>query len=420
MRIPILRGGAAVVAFAALVAGGLTACGGGSGGGSSDAITLGLLAPLTGGSAADGDSMQKGAKLAISELNKAGGIDGHPVKLKVVDVQDQKPDAVAGAVQRLIGDSSVKAVLTGYASSNNFEIKTLAQAQMPYLLAGNSQQTRDIVAKKPDDYPTVWSLTPSYDAYGTELPRFLERLAQEGKLELRNRKAFIVTSDNPYSKGISQGLVETLRELHWTVAGQETVPFGAVNDWGAVLSKVRAADPDLVVNTDYQPANDATFMKQFVQSPTKSIVFIQYGPSVPEFLKLTKGSSTGVLYNLLGGAIQSPKWSYGQRIVERYKKAYGEDPGVYGTALYDLVQLYGAAVRKVGSPDDRVAVGRAIGGLRAKTTFGPVQFDPKTHLARQGDDFIPLEFLQIRDGKRYLVSPEKYKTSDFEAPPWMR
>jgi branched-chain amino acid transport system substrate-binding protein len=89
MRMSIVRRGAAGIALAAMLAGGLGACGGGSG--SSGAITLGLLAPITGGSAADGDAMQKGAKLAIAEINKAGGIDGHQVKLEVADVQDRSP-----------------------------------------------------------------------------------------------------------------------------------------------------------------------------------------------------------------------------------------------------------------------------------------------------------------------------------------
>ena len=71
------------------------------------------------------------------------------------------------------------------------------------------------------------------------------------------------------------------------------IPSGEVNDWRAFLAKVRQDPPDLVVNTDWVPANASTFITQFLEDPTDSLVFIQYGPSVPEFLDLTKDKGHG-------------------------------------------------------------------------------------------------------------------------------
>ncbi len=127
---------------------------------SGESIKLGLLAPLTGVAAADGKLMEQGARLAVDEINAKGGIDGRKIELKALDVRDQKSDAVSAAVTQLTSDPDVAAVLTGYASTTNFEIDQLAEAGIPYLLSGNSAQTQDIISKDPEKYPGVWSLAP--------------------------------------------------------------------------------------------------------------------------------------------------------------------------------------------------------------------------------------------------------------------
>lgn len=393
-----------------------------SGGAAADGTTqikIGLLAPLTGDSAADGQGMRDGLELAIDELNEDGGVAGYTFAAEVIDTQNLQSDAVAAGVQTLISNPDVKAVLTSYASANNFEIDTFAQAQMPYLVAANADQTEAIISKDPDAYPTIWSVVPSYAPFGTELPAVIEKWDDEGKLTLRDKSVFIITSDNPFSQGISAGLTETFDERGWDIVGEETVPFGAVNDWGAILSKVRESNPDLIINTDYLPANEATFLAQFVTDPTNSIMFMQYGPSIPEFLELTKDNSTGILYNSLGDAIQSENYPAAQDTLDHIREALGvQDVNNQAVILYEQMMLYAAALEKVGDPDKKLEIGAAIGESSTETTAGILEFDPKTHLAKFGDDFIPLQFQQIIDGERILILPEKYATGEFQTPPW--
>lgn len=383
-------------------------------------ISIGLLTPLTGNSAADGKLMQQGAQLAINELNAAGGVAGYKLKLKVQDVRNQETDAVASSVRTFLADSSVKMVLTGYASGSNFEIEPLAKAGMPYLVSGNSAQTAAIIAKNPKKYGTIWSTVPSYDAYGSGLPPFIEQLAQQGKFTPRNRSVYIVTSENPYSKGISEGLAKTFKSIGWKIVGEDSIPFQTVTDWGATLTRIRDTNPDMVINTDYQVGNEATFMKQFSQNPTKSLVFMQYGPSVPEFIELAGKASDGVLYNMLGGPILSPKYAPAQKLIAKFKAAYGgADPGVYGIALYQQIMLYAEALRKVKNPDNKAAIGVAIGGLTVVNASGTMKFDPKTHLLLQGDAFIPLQIIQITNGQRILISPPQLANGAFKLPSWL-
>ena len=385
-----------------------------------DQVKIGLLAPLTGPASADGQEFQRGTQLAIDEINAAGGVNGHTFELVVGDVKDQSAGNVTSAVERLLGDQDIHFMLTGYASLTNFEIDNMAEAEMPYVLAANSAQTRDIIAEKPDDYACCWSWTPSYDAYNTDVASFAEKLATDGKITLPNKKVAIVSSDNAYSMTISEGMKKTFTEMGWTITVDEVVPFGEVTDWRSILAKVRQDVPDIVINTDYLPGNSASFLTQFLEQPTKSLVFLQYAPSVPEFVELTGEKSNGVIYNLLGGALISPKNPRAEEVATKFKAAYGVESGTYGLALYEIANLYFDALRSGIEPSDHAGVMKALSETDKQVVAGRLKFDPATHLAMQGDDYIPITFFQIWDGNRVLISPEKYATGTFKTQPWMQ
>lgn len=383
-------------------------------------VKIGVLAPLTGNSAADGQEMVRGARLAVKELNAAGGVAGYKFEVVVGDTKDQTPDAVTSAVERILGDRAVHFVATGYASGSNFEINLMQRAQMPYMVSANSQQTRDIVAKAPNRYPTIWSLTPSYDAYETQVLPVLQNLEKQGKVKFPNKTLAIVSSDNPYSKSIFEGLKKSFKSAGWKITTEELLPYGEINNWRAFLAKVRRDPPDVLINTDYLPGNAASFMTQFLENPTNSLVFIQYAPSVPEFVNLTKNKSSGVLYNLLGGPIVTPSNPRAAQVIKKFTTEYKVEPGVYGVALYEQVNLYADALRKVKNPADHLAIGKALGETNKVTAYGRVRFDPKTHLAIEGSNGIPLQFYQLQQGKRVLFSPNSFANGQFILPPWMK
>ena len=385
-----------------------------------DVVKIGVLAPVSGAQAADGQEMVNGAQLAIDELNAAGGVAGHTFELVVGDVVDGAADKVTTAAERLLGDRDMGAIMTGYASGSNFEIELMAEMEMIYMVSANSGQTEGIISTDPDAFPTVWSLTPSFAGYNTEIVPVIEGLAADGSLDLPNRKVALIASDNPYSKGIADGMVEAFESAGWEVVTNDLLPFGEINDWRGFLGTVREAQPAVIINTDYVSANAALFVSQFNENPTNSLVFIQYAPSVPEFIELTKEQSSGIVYNLLGGILNTPTNPRAAEVIARYSDAYGNEPGTYGAALYEQVNIYAAALGEVGDPADRVAIGEAIGASSTQTAMGMVSFDPATHLATQSNEGIPLQFYQIQDGARALFYPPVYATGEFAEPSWMK
>ena len=205
--------------------------------------------------------IQKGTvvELAIDEINSNGGVGEYRLELEIADTKDQQPDAVVSA----------------------------------------------------------------YDAYETEMLPVVEALENSGAINLPNRKLAIISSDNAYSKAIYEGLRRSFTAGGWKVVFNEVVPFGEINDWRSVLVRMREQEPALIVNTDYIVSNAATFLQQFLESPTDSIVFIMYAPSLPEFIDLTGEQSNGVIYNLLGGPIRSTKNELATVMPDKYQARFG-------------------------------------------------------------------------------------------------
>jgi branched-chain amino acid transport system substrate-binding protein len=141
---------------------------------------------------------------------------------------------------------------------------------------------------------------------------------------------------------------------------------------------------------------------------------------VPEFTKLTGKNSEGVIYDLLGGTIANEKNPRGLEVTSKFKQKYGTGVGTYGVVLYETINLYFDALRKVKDPANHQAIAEAIGASDKDVAEGHLNFDPMTHLAMQGDNNFPIQFYQIQGGNRVLISPEKYATGSFRTPAWTK
>ncbi len=385
-----------------------------------DVIKIGLLAPLTGPAAADGEEFVRGVEWAIEEANANGGVAGHTFEIEIADVKDQSAANVSSAAERLIGTDGVEVILTGYASLSMFEVDLMAEAGMPYIAAGPSSSFAGITAQAIDDYWCCYSYTASFKGYETDVRPAVEALAESGAFEIRDRAVAIISSDNAYSKTISEGMKVSFTEGGWNIVVDELVPFGEVGDWRAILARVRETNPDLVINTDYLPGNSALFLNQFLEEPTDSLMFLQYAPSVPEFVTLTGENSAGVLYNLINAPLDSDGWPRGQELMDTYEAKFGLESGVYGVGLYEMTNFYFEALAEVSDPTDRKAIAAAIGQIKRPTVAGNLEFDPETHVALQSNDHIPVSFWQLQEGgARVLIEPGKYANGEFLTPPWM-
>src|SRR5690606_12015546 len=78
-------------------------------------VTIGILAPLTGGSAGTGQAQKAGVELALAEINAAGGVLGEPLQIIIEDDRADAATAVA-AFEKLMTEDGVEFIGGGFAS----------------------------------------------------------------------------------------------------------------------------------------------------------------------------------------------------------------------------------------------------------------------------------------------------------------
>ncbi len=385
-------------------------------------MKVGILAPLTGADSSDAMDLYHAATIAQNQINAAGGVCGSSKRYKIqfvtADTGNEETSKVEAGVKLLENTAGVNFVMTAYASLSNFEETLFAKVNMPYLLSGGASQTAAIISKDPSAYPTIWSRVPSYAAYSTAFPPLVDQWVSEGKLPLHYGKTVdIISSQDAYGSSIAQGLGQTFSGLGWKVSNLGTVVYAQTTDWSALLTKIRANPPSVIVNTDWAPGDDAAFQNQFMQKPTNSLVFEQYAPNLAQYEQLAGTNGNGVVFDDLGAAI--PKLKSTQEITKYYEQAGYGTPGYFSVIGYNELMLYAHCVHVVGNPTDRLAIGRCFGNLNIDTPAGPLKFNQTTHNAAQGNGYMPIGFFQIQNEKPVQIEPSQYAQASFQLPPWM-
>ena len=96
-------------------------------------IKIGLIGPWTGSSAKNGISMKEGAEIAIANINKNGGIEGHQVILVTYDDKGN-PDECSKGTRQLIFEEQVTAIIGPFNSANCLEIMdSVNENQVPLI-----------------------------------------------------------------------------------------------------------------------------------------------------------------------------------------------------------------------------------------------------------------------------------------------
>ena len=106
-----------------------------------DTIKIGVVAPLTGPAAETGSYQIKGAKLAVEEINKAGGVLGKPVELIIEDDQTTNPGIIM-AFSKLAGNKDIVGFLGSIRSTQvNAMSPDAIKVGKPVMIGGTDPDT---------------------------------------------------------------------------------------------------------------------------------------------------------------------------------------------------------------------------------------------------------------------------------------
>ncbi|NJC65728.1 ABC transporter substrate-binding protein [Planosporangium flavigriseum] len=415
--------------FAGGVGTALASCGFGSNQGAATGkagreIVIGASLPMTGTASADGLGLSRGIEMAIEELNAAGGIAGRKVRSEILDAKDFAPDTMVNNFKRLVTEKNVDVIVGGYQRTSGPEIDVVANAGVLYYHTNTHETDAKQVRSDPNRYWGIFQHCPTEVWYGRDLPGFLTRIEETGVWKPRDHTLAVIKGNDQYTTGISAALQEVIEKSGWKLAlvEQVTIP---TTEWGPVLAKLRAANPDAIWVTDYLAPDEANFMKQFAQQPIQSLVHLQYGPSNPQFRQLAGTAGDGVTWATTIPLLQD---DIGNAFAQKFQKKYNETVSGTAATTYDAVNIYAKSVESAGGPDDRKKIAAATKSMTFRGVCGSRYFGfdpdqtarPYPGYTKDSAKGMPLGYYQIQNGKSVLVDPSPFSVAKFQLPAWMK
>lgn len=398
----------------------------------SDEIPIGSMVPLSGPSAVDGAEFRKGLILACEDINALGGLFGRKLLPVFVDTGRQSPEEVVGAANKLIEQCHVHAIINGYnIGPQNSEYETIADAGIIYINYNTLIQHHDTILSNPDRYFGCFMGCPAEYWYGQGFVKFLTWLRDSGQWKPHNHRLAIISGSRPYSIVIANAMAACAEQFGWMVGFGPKVVSAPRTDWYDIIREAQVYNPAVIANTHFYANDLANFQKQFMENPTNSLVYLQYGAMHRSFIDLAQGSATGVIVSALTALLRD---EVGQDFARRYLGRFGRDstPQI-GCQTYNALRHYAIAAAIAGgsgAPGD-FAQNRKVAATLLDTPYrgvaGTICYHRHWQAAIAYPDqshdpslAMPHLFYQVRAGDLALIAPEPYNADHFALPPWFR
>jgi branched-chain amino acid transport system substrate-binding protein len=321
-------------------------------------VRIGQVAPSTGSGAEFGRFEMSGARLALSEINAAGGVLGRPIEIITEDDQTTNPGAVL-AFSRLAGRDDIAAFLGPAPSTQNHAIAPdVIRAARP-LMFGGTDPTLTHAGNK-----WVFRCRPN-DSYSARV------IAQFGVNDLAKRSWAIVHSTDAFGTSGMQLLSDALDKLGL----KPSLVQGYANqqpDFTAVVLAIKQSGADIIGSYFTFPNDLAVFARQLRQLGV-SLPWI----GSPSIVTTTSLNLAGpALFGTYGVADFNPDASpEAHAFAELYEKTYKSRADLFGAWTYDALRILARAMTAAGGTDPE-AVRQAILAIQGfKGAEGTYNFD---------------------------------------------
>ncbi len=314
-----------------------------------DTVKIGLLAPLTGSWASEGQEMKKNLDLLASELNAKGGLLGKQVEL-VVEDDGGDPRTASLAAQRLT-TKGVVAVVGTYGSAVTEATQTIFDEAGVIQIANGSTAVR--LTEKGLKY--FFRTCPRDDEQGRVGAAVIEKT--------KAKKVALLHDSSAYAKGLADEINALLKANKANV-----VFFDALTpkeqDYSAILTKLKAAGPDIVFFTGYYP--EAGLLLKQKRQMGWAVPFVG-GDAInnPDLVKIA-GKEAAQGFRFLSPPVpkdlDTPE---AKAYVASYLKKYGEAPSsIYGLLAGDGFRVIAKAIEATKSTEAAKLREYLVGGLK--------------------------------------------------------
>ena len=392
-----------------------------------DPITIGMPIAQSGPAGiADHKDCWNGAILASDQINANGGVNGRPIKLDVTDIDILSPEGITAGFQKLTGDG-VQAIVSPFVIIPPPALDAAAAYGAPYMSGDTNIDAQKIAQGDPAKYSNYFT-DPAETYYGSGFVTFLSQLSESGKWKPANNTVDIIRGDTAYNKNIAQATVDAINASggKWKLGKVIDITAGT-KDWAPVLQKLKSDNPGVIMVDHWIGAELASFSQQFAANPVpNALVYLQYGPSQPEYLQIAGPAAEGFVWGTVIGTGNSTDAEKAFR--SAYQAKFNVDDKtmgfVYPAWCYDMVNVLANAWKST-DPTDFAAVNKFIAsnptsGVTGYLDFAkgavPIYPDVVTDAA-QG---VTHYFYQVQGGKHVAIAPQGSNEADFVPQPWMK
>ncbi|MFT6303547.1 MAG: branched-chain amino acid transport system substrate-binding protein [Pseudomonadales bacterium] len=353
-----------------------------------DTIKLGSVLDNSGNLDIYGKPMVLANKLAVAEINAAGGLLGKQIELIQYDTQSDIALYTKFA-QQLSRRDKVDVVQGGITSASREAVRqTFRRSDTLYFyntLYEGGVCDRNIVC------------TGSTPAQANEP-------LVEAAMEKWGKKVYILAADYNYGHITAKWLTHYVGERGGEVAATSFFPLD-VADFGSTIAKIQQEKPDWVVSALVGGAHMSFYRQWAASGMNKNIPLASttFGAGNEQgALSASEGDGIMVAHNY-SQELDTPA---NKEFLKKWEAAHGDTSVIHELAVaqYQGVLLWAEAVRKAGSLDREAMLGALESGISIEGPSGTVTLDAQTHHAA-----LDIQLMEVKDQKLNIISTSKQR-----------
>ncbi|MCL6634451.1 MAG: urea ABC transporter substrate-binding protein [Peptococcaceae bacterium] len=323
-------------------------------------IKVGILHSLSGTMAISEVSLRDAELMAIDEINASGGVLGKKIEPIIEDGASDWP-TFAEKAKKLLQRDKVATVFGCWTSASR-------KAVLPVFEGNKGLLWYPVQYEGLESSPNIF--------YTGAAPNQQITPAVTWLLQNNKKRFYLLGSDYVFPRTANKIIKAQLAAEGGTLVGEEYTPLGHT-DYSTIISKIKAARPDVVFNTLNGDSNVA-FFKQLRDAGITSRDIVTMSVSIAEEEIRGIGAENMAGHLAVWNYFQTTDTPENKAFVQKYKSRYGQNRVTDDPieAAYFQVYLWAEAVKKAGTTDvDKVR--EASRNLEFKAPEGLVKVDPE-------------------------------------------
>jgi len=335
-------------------------------------IVVGSILDETGGLNVYGAAMADATRLAIEDINKAGGVLGRPLKLVSYDAQSDNARYTTYANQLALRDKAV-VIMGGISSASREAVRPVARRH-GILYFYNEQYEGGVCDKN----VFLTGIVPSQQVAPTV----------DWAIQNLGKRFYVLAADYNYGHISTQWVKHYVEQAGGEVVGVDFIPLD-VAEFGSVIVKLQEAKPD-VVFSNLVGGNHIAFYRQFASAGLQdrmNIVSATFGLGSEQVVLDARESKNIVATYPYFQEIDSVA---NRQFRALWAKTYGANHSYItdsAVTVWNGWHLWAAAVNKAGTTDREKVIAALESGIRFDGPSGPVRIDPGSHHVIQNTYF---------------------------------